>query len=162
MGSKISLDRKLRLYEAQVVSVIMYNANSWSPTKAALHKLDVTHRRHLHMILNIRYPGQIRNDTLYKRCRTEKLSDRVHRLRWRMLGHVLRSDENTAAHQALSFAIECESNNVHKGRIGRPRCNLFNILSNDLDERNLSFNNFTELNEIRDIARCRACWRNLC
>jgi hypothetical protein len=162
MGSKISLDRKLRLYEAQVVSVIMYNANSWSPTKAALHKLDVTHRRHLRAILNIRYPGQIRNDTLYKRCRTEKLSDRVSRLRWRMLGHILRSDENTAAHQALSFAIECESNDIFMGRVGRPRCNLFSILRNDLIERNLSFNNFTELNEIRDIARCRTCWRNLC
>jgi hypothetical protein len=35
-------------------------------------------------------------------------------------------------------------------------------LRNDLIERNLSFNNFTELNEIRDIARCRTCWRNLC
>ena len=108
------------------------------------------------------YPGQIRNDTLYKRCRTEKLSDRVSRLRWRMLGHILRSDENTAAHQALSFAIECESNDIFMGRVGRPRCNLFSILRNDLIERNLSFNNFTELNEIRDIARCRTCWRNLC
>ena len=78
-----------------------------------------------------------------------------------MLGHVLRSDENTAAHQALSFAVECESNEVFTGRVGRPRCNLFSLLRNDLADRNLSFNNFNELNEIRDIARCRNCWRNL-
>ena len=161
MGSKISLDRKLRLYEAQVVSVIMYNANSWSPTKAALHKLDVTHRRHLRAILNIRYPGQIRNDTLYKRCGAEKLSDRVNKLRWRMLGHILRSDENTAAHQALSFAVDCESNDVFTGRVGRPRCNLFTLLRKDLADRNLSIDNFNELNEIRDIARCRNCWKIL-
>ena len=65
MGSQISLERKLKLYEAQVVSVLIYNANSWSPTKSSLNKLDVTHRRHLRAILNIKYPAQISNDTLY-------------------------------------------------------------------------------------------------
>ena len=160
MGKKISLDRKLKLYEAQVVSVLMYNSNSWAPTKAALNKLDVTHRRHLRTILNIKWPrGMIRNVTLYKRCNVEKLSDRVNTYRWRMLGHVLRSDENTAAHQSLSFAIEADSH--FSGRVGRPRCNLFNLLKKDLEERNLFMNNYNELNEIRDIARCRKCWRNL-
>ena len=47
---KILLDRKLRLYEAQVVSVMLYNSNSWSATKTSLKKLDVTHRRHLRRI----------------------------------------------------------------------------------------------------------------
>ena len=159
MRTKISLDKKLKLYEAQVVSVMMYNANSWSPTKAALHKLDVTHRRHLRRILNITYPGQISNATLYKRCNVDKLSDRVAKHRWRMLGHILRSDENTAAHQALSFAVE--TNDLYKGRVGRPRCNLFSLLTKDLADRNLFISNFNELNDVRDIARCRTCWKNL-
>ena len=43
-GEKITLGRRLRLYEAQVVSVMMYNSNSWCATDVALNKLDVTHR----------------------------------------------------------------------------------------------------------------------
>ena len=135
----------------------MYNSNSWAPTNAALNKLDVTHHRHLRTILNIKWPqGMIRNKTLYKRCNVEKLSDRVNTYRWRMLGHVLRSDENTAAHQSLSFAIEADSH--FSCCVGRPRCNLFNLLRKHLSDRNLSFNNFDELNEVRDIAMNRKCW----
>ena len=45
--SRISLDCKLRIYEAQVVSIIMYNCKSWAAPAASFKYLDVTHRRHL-------------------------------------------------------------------------------------------------------------------
>ena len=76
-----------------------------------------------------------------------------------MFGHILRSDENTPAHQALSFAVQ--TNDVFMGRVGRPRCNLFSLLKNDLGKRNLFINDFNELNDVRDLARHRTCWRNL-
>ena len=71
-------------------------------------KLGVTHVQHLRRMLNITYPGMISNNTLYKRCTVAKLSDRVSEYRWRMLGHILRSDENTAAQLALTFAVEAD------------------------------------------------------
>ena len=158
-GKKISLDRKLHLYEAQVVSVMMYNSNSWCATSSALNHLDVTHRRHLRRILNIRWPNsQISNKSLYKRCNARLLSERVAEYRWKMLGHVLRSDENTAAHQALAYAVETLD---CVGRRGKPQANLFTVLSEDLGFRNLYFRNFEEFNNLRDIASCRTCWRNL-
>ena len=52
-------------------------------------------------------------------------------------------------------------NNEKKGRLGFPRLSLLSLLVKDLDDRNLVMNNLEELNEIRDIARCRQCWRNL-
>ena len=61
----------------------------------------------------------ISNNTLYRRCNVAKLSDRVSEYRWRMLGHILRSDENTAAQLALTFAVETDKRLI--GRIGRPR-----------------------------------------
>ena len=160
-GKKISLERKLRLYDAQVVSVLLYNSNSWSPTKATLNKIDSLHRRHLRAILNIKgWPnGQISNKTLYARCPVEKLSERIEKQRWNMFGHILRSNENTPAQLALLFAVE--SDELFKGRLGRPRMNLFSVLGNDLSERSLSMRNFDELNEIRDIAACRRCWSNI-
>ena len=37
------------------MSVMMYNSNRWCATNAALNRLDVTHRKHLRRILNIRW-----------------------------------------------------------------------------------------------------------
>ena len=39
--------------------------------------------------------GKIRNVELYKRCDTIKLSERVKKMRWTMLGHIQRIDEQT-------------------------------------------------------------------
>ena len=65
----LSIDRKIAVYEAQIVSIIMYNCSSWSPTAKSLEKLDICHRRHLRALLNIRWPhGIITNVDLYKRC----------------------------------------------------------------------------------------------
>ena len=75
-----------------------------------------------------------------------------------MLGHVLRSDENTAAHQALAYAVETLD---CVGRRGAPQANLFTILKEDLKFRDLSFNNFEEFNSLRDIAHDRKRWQSL-
>ena len=77
-----------------------------------------------------------------------------------MLGHILRSDENTAAQQlALTFAVEADKHLT--GRIGRPKSNLFTLIKNDLNQQNLKINSIAELNDVRDIARCRERWKNL-
>ena len=156
-GKKISLERKLRLYDAQVVSVLLYNSNSWCPKKATMDKIDTFHRRHLRTILNIKWPkGIISNNALYKRCNVGKLSERIEHQRWKMFGHILRSKENSPAQLALSFAIE--SDDLFSGRRGRPHMNLFSVLKNDLKKRNLNINNLNELNDIKDIAACNKCW----
>ena len=81
---KIPLAKRLYLYDALVVSVMMYNSSSWAVPNSVLDMLDVTHRRHLRQLLNYRYPHIISNENLYKRCKTVPLSARVTRGRWRM------------------------------------------------------------------------------
>ena len=83
-SNKIPLDKRLLLYEALVVSVMMYNSSCWAAPKSVLEKLDIVHRRHLRSILNYRYPNVISNVNLYRRCNVEPLSARVDRNRWRM------------------------------------------------------------------------------
>ena len=75
-----------------------------------------------------------------------------------MLGHVLRSDENTAAHQALAYAVETLD---CVGRRGVPQANLFTVLKEDLEFRNFNFSNFDEFNSLRDIARDHRRWQRL-
>ena len=156
----INIHRKLAVYEAQVVSVIMYNSGSWSPTKSSLNHLDICHRKHLRSILNIKWPqGFINNVTLCRRCQTEPLSMRVHRSRWKLLGHILRSHTETPAAVALKFSVT--SSEEYVGRVGRPRNNLFNYIRDDLKKRVLTLTTLEDLNNLRTIANDRLLWRRL-
>ncbi len=155
---KIPLQKRLLLYEALVVSVLMYNSSCWAAPKAILDKLDVVHRRHLRSILNYKYPHVISNINLYKRCNSEPLSARVERSRWRMLGHVLRGPVDGPAYTSLVFAV----NSLRMpGRVGRPQSNLFSLIRRDLNDRNLFINNLNDLNYLRNIAFNRANWRSM-
>jgi len=80
-------------------------------------------------------------------------------MRWRMFGHILRSDDNTPAYVSLVFAISNPLNS--KGRQGRPRLNLFNLLRDDLKERKLDFNTMDDLLVVRELAKSRSGWRKL-
>jgi hypothetical protein len=157
-GPKIPLHIKIKLYNALVASVMIYNSNSWAAPAIVLEKLNITHRNHLRRILKIHWPkGIITNNELYSRCKTDKLSDRVIKYRWTMFGHVLRLDENSPAFSSLKFAL---TNNL-KSRKGRHQSNLFNLLTSDLKSRDMHLKNLTDLVKLRDIAFNRAEWRGL-
>ena len=155
---KIPLSKRLLLYEALVVSVMMYNSSCWAAPKSILNKLDVVHRRHLRSILNYRHPGIISNDNLYKRCDVEPLSVRVDRNRWRMLGHVLRGPTDGPAYSSLVFAINTLQ---YRGRVGRPQSNLFSLIQRDLKDRNIFLNSLSDLSCLRNLALDKVFWRRL-
>ena len=160
LNSKITLNKKLKVYEAQVVSVIMYNSSCWAAPMAALAKLDSCHRNHLRKIMNIWWPrGMISNNTLYRRCNTTPLSERAALSRWKMLGHVLRSPENSPAQSALCFSIDAMNN--LPGRVGRHRVNLLQVIIKDLKVHDLKLNDYFDIVKLRELSWDRISWRKM-
>ena len=141
--NNISLEKKLILYEALVISVIIYNSSSWAAPQDVFNKVDAYHRKHLRRILNYKWPHIITNKDLYTRCNTIPLSERIAQSRWRMLGHILRSTENTPAYNALEFSVY--SAQKFKTRKGRPRITLLSTIKQDLQKRDLHLNNMDDL-----------------
>ena len=159
-GPKIPLRKKLLGYEAQVVSVLVYNCGCWSAPKHVLSKLDTCHRKHLRRICNIYWPtGVISNKELYRRCQAIPMTERVRKARWTLLGHILRMDDNCPPVLAIRFAIT--SAEQHRGRRGRPRINLFSTIEVDLKEHNLSLKTVADLDNIKQLAMNRVLWRNM-
>ena len=77
-----------------------------------------------------------------------------------MLGHVLRSDNDTPAYQSFIFAAFGCGN--MKGRRGRHRNNLFDlIVKNDLEYRNININNFEDFNNLVNLAKNKSEWTKL-
>ena len=159
-GRQISLKRKLLVYDAQVISVLLYNCSSWSAPKAIMEKLNTCHRKHLRRICNVYWPkGVISNVELYRRCEVIPITERVRKARWTLLGHILRMDDNCAASLALRYAIS--SSEFLRGRRGRPRCNLFTTIVNDLREHDFNLKSVNDLNELKLLAYNRNAWRDM-
>ena len=154
-----SLKKKLLVYEAQVVSVLLYNCGCWSAPKDVLAKVDVCHRKHLRRILNIYWPTVISNRELYRRCQTGPLTERVRRARWTLLGHILRMADNSPPVSALKFALT--SSDMYKGRRGRPRISLLNTIQSDLKKYQLTLNDMSDFDNLRQIAMNKTIWRNM-
>ena len=159
-GRKISLMRKILVYEAQVISLLLYNCSSWSAPKSIMEKLNTCHRKHLRRICNVYWPnGVISNVELYRRCNALTITERVRKSRWTLLGHILRMDDNCAASLSLRYAVT--SSEFLRGRRGRPRCNLFTTIVNDLKEHDLHLKTIHDLHKLKVLANDRNLWRGM-
>jgi len=158
--SQITEERKIRLYDSLVVSVLLYNCCCWAVTQTVLESVDVVHRKHLRRLLNIYWPSTISNNALYTRTQTIPLSKRIEKARWTMLGHVLRSDNSTPAYQSFLFAaFGCKE---FKGRRGRHRTNLFDIIvKKDLFKRNIPLKDENDFTNLVILAQDRLGWKSL-
>ena len=145
----------MRLYEALVIPIMTYNAGTWATTKAVFEKIDIAHRKHVRQIMGIRWSDKISNETLYKKAQVTKLSERISKARWKMLGRVLRQNEQNPAYTSLMFAVKSEKH--MKGRRGRPRINLFSEILKDLQAANINLENCEDCL----VAKDEKVWENI-
>ena len=94
-----SLQTKIRLYNALVISVLLYGSEIWTLLKA-------DERRSFHMncqrrILGIRWFHFVTNASVTNQTGEEGLAIRICRRRLSIFGHLRRLPEATPAHSAL-------------------------------------------------------------
>ena len=161
---RISIDKKIKIYNALVKPVLTYNSSTWGLTKAELNKVDAFHRKHLRTIWKRR---KMSNKQVYELSKTNKISEEIKKSRWRMFGHVLRLDLQTPAQMSMTYYFE-EEVNMNKVN-GRPRTTLATVLNNDLKEAKkvhndmvlVKFENNYDLNRARILAADRKGWKKL-
>ena len=102
-SGRISLKTKLRLFESNVVSTLLYGSESWKMTKTIERKLEVFQRRCLRRILMVFWPNTISNEDLYARTSSSPITPQIRRRRWRWIGHVLRLPTDAIARVALRW-----------------------------------------------------------
>ena len=76
-----------------------------------------------------------------------------------MLGHILRSDDNTPAQLAFHFSVNADSS--MKGRVGRHQTNLFRTIRNDLNARNIPLHGIDDLYFLKSLASDRLLWKSM-
>ena len=117
-GQQVSEKLRLRLNQAFIIHVLLYNSGTWAVTKSAQERLDFFHRRQLRSLIGISWPQTISNNALYARCESQPISHTIKILLSRPFGHVLRLSDSTPAVQAM---VSYYTSKDFKGWRGRPR-----------------------------------------
>ena len=87
-SNKISLRTKIRVFNAYITSIFLYNCELWTLTKNKEKKVDTFQRNLLRKIMNIKWPQVITNEELMIKMKQSKWSDTIRMKRLSWYGHV--------------------------------------------------------------------------
>ena len=127
----VSESTRLRIYNAFVKPVLMYNTETLALNKADKTSLDVFHRKQLRILLGIFWPDRISNENLYARCECGPISLEILKRKWQTLGHILRRDANVPANLVMDVY---HSNDNKSSFHGRSRTTLPVTIISDLGQ----------------------------
>jgi len=141
---RISLKTKIRLYRSNVLSVLLYGAESWKTTKTISSKLDIFQNKCLRKILHVFWPNTISNEQLLQRTGLEPISSTVNKRRWRWTGHVLRMGTHEIPKTALRWTPQGQR------KRGRPAETWRRGLERDMKKQRWTWGKMTALASDRD------------
>ena len=133
-SKKISQHIKIRLFQALVGSIFLYNSETWGLTKSQEYEIDTFQRRLLRKLLSIRYTAGnwCSNEDLYKKTKLQPWSKIIKRRRWSFFGHVCRLPDEAPAKRALK-----EANRRVKHPRGKQKTTYLSTIKKDLKEKNI-------------------------
>ena len=102
MGKKnLTLKKKVRLFNAYILPILLYNCGTWSLTRTDESALNSFPRRLLRRVVGIFWPDKIKSEKLYKRTGALELSQTIAYRRHTLLGHILRLNIEAPAQKAI-------------------------------------------------------------
>ena len=163
---KVNLRTRIKLFNALVKSILLYNCSCWGLRKADEDNLNGFHRQLLRRMCRIFWPCTISNKKLYKLTRTQPLTLDITRARWRYFGHALRASNETPQKKAMLWFFKHEKN--HKKSSGR-RTTIVSTIQRDIRQTLENFPQFQikrlaileDYVEICNIAADRMTWRRI-
>lgn len=102
-SKQLSLKTKIRIFNSNVKSVLLYGCETWLVAEDVTRKLQVFVNRCLRRILQIFWPNTISNHDLHHKCNQDLIENEIRRRKWGWIGHTLRRDPNNIARQALDW-----------------------------------------------------------
>ena len=121
----LQLQTKLRLYQTCILSILLYGSETWTLLQEDLRKLEVFHMHSLRMIVGICWHVFVKNTEVVDRTNLPCVQDFIAKRRNSLFSHVVRLDDHTPAHHALSQVAAARTGPRFgpgwRRRPGRPR-----------------------------------------
>ncbi|VDP27031.1 unnamed protein product [Schistosoma margrebowiei] len=148
-SKQLSTNIKVRIFNTNVKTVLLYGAETWRTATTTIKKVQVFINSCLRKILNIHWPDTISNSLLWERTNQLPAEEENRKRRWKWIGHTLRKSSNCITRQALTWNPE------GKQKRGRPKNKLLRIIEADMIKMNYNWK------ELERIAQDRVGWRML-
>ncbi|MEE4247398.1 MAG: reverse transcriptase domain-containing protein [Kangiellaceae bacterium] len=146
---QITTRTKLRLFNSNVKSVLLYGAETWRTIKSTTNRIQTFINSCLRKILRIHWPETINNKDLWQRTNQLPAKQELRRRRWRWIGHTLRKPPSNITRQALTW------NPQGKRKRGRPKSTWRRDLEADTRQMGYSWR------ELERLAQDRGRWRTV-
>jgi len=146
---ELSMTTKVRLFNSNVKSVLLYGAETWRTTKTTIEKVQTFINSCLRRILKIRWPDTISNANLWERTCQLPAEEEIKKRRWGWIGHTLRKLPTSVTRQALKW------NPQGKRKRGRPRNTWRRDFEADTAKMGYTWN------QLERMAQDRRLWRSL-
>lgn len=146
-STSLSVRNKLRIFNSNVKSVLLYGSETWRVTNTLTNKLQVFVNGCLRSILKIRWTDKLTNTDLWQRTNQDPIKQQIARCKWRWIGHTLRKPPQDITRQALQW------NPQGKRRVGRPKTTWRRSCEEEMKKCNLSWG------ELKKAVQNRLRWR---
>lgn len=146
---EIATATKVRIFNSNVKSVLLYGSETWRMTKKTLQKVQTFINSCLRRIFEIRWPDKISNKELWQKGKQEPIESQIRRRKWGWIGHTLRKPPATITRQALTW------NPQGKRKRGRPKNSWRRDTESELKGHGTSWG------EAETLAQDRAGWRGV-
>ena len=140
---------KIRLFNTNVKSVLLYGAETWRMNKTTLKRIQTFVNQCLRKILGIQWMSKVSNKDLWERTSQVQIEIEILKRRWGWLGHTLRKPNTNVTRQALTW------NPQGKRKRGRPKNTWRRDLEADITQTGLSWK------QLERIAQDRRRWREV-
>ena len=145
----LSTRTKLRIFNSNVKSVLLYGSETWRTTLEITKKIQTFINGCLRKILRIHWPDKISNEELWQRTDQKAADIEILQRRWRWIGHTLRKPVGNITRHSLSW------NPQGKRNVGRPRNSWRRDLKADMEKMRKTWP------QLERTAQDREAWRTL-
>ncbi len=99
----ITTNTKIRIFNSNVKSVLLYGAETWKVTAECCRKVQTFINKCLRRILRIWWPNTISNQDLWNQTKQMSPITQLKQRKWTWIGHTLRKDQDNITKQALQW-----------------------------------------------------------
>ncbi|VDP38096.1 unnamed protein product [Schistosoma margrebowiei] len=129
-STQLSTNTKVRSFNTNVKTVLLYGVETWRTTKPIIQKIQVFGNSCLRKILRIRWPDIISNNLLWERANQIPTEEEIRKRCWKWIGHTFRKAPDYVTRQASTW------NPQGQMRSGRPKNTLPREMETDMRNMN--------------------------
>ena len=144
-NKKVTKATKMKVYQACVISILLYGSESWATKAHQENQLESFHMRCLRRIFGIKWQDRVTNTEVLEEADTLSIHLQLCKRRLRWLGHVRRMQDGRIPKDLLFGELQ-----EGKRRVGCPQLRFKDVVKRDLKYTGIDHTTWEKEAEDRD------------